>query len=160
MRHILCDIYDRRNELSRRQMQIRVDADDHIDSNEDLASRVEGVVEGSLESYRDRVVLVRVHLSRLALAPGQMHASGRMHHGAGERDMCCRMEAQVSSLKPGGPMGQPIVVTHEAMTLTEAIHAASAKLERAVHDALRRDKSQEDPHDAGQTEGLGHVGSS
>ena len=154
MRHILCDIYDRRNELSRRQMQIRVDADDHIDSNEDLASRVEGVVEGSLESYRDRVVLVQVHLSRLA------HAPGRMHHHSGERDMCCRMEAQVSSLKPGGPMGQPIVVTHEAMTLTEAIHAASAKLERAVHDALRRDKSQEDPHDAGQTEGLGHVGSS
>ena len=83
MRHILCDIYDRRNELSRRQMQIRVDADDHIDSNEDLASRVEGVVEGSLESYRDRVVLVQVHLSRLAHASGGMHAPGRMHHGAG-----------------------------------------------------------------------------
>jgi hypothetical protein len=140
VRHILCDIYDRRNELSRRQMQIRVDADDHIDSNEELASRVEGVVEGSLERYRDRVVLVRVHLSRLA------------HHLPGERDMCCRMEAQAGSLNP-------IVVIHEAMTLTEAIHAAAAKLERAVHDALRRDKSQE-AQDAGQTEGLGHVGSS
>jgi hypothetical protein len=128
-------------------MQIRVDADDHIDSNEDLASRVEGVVEGSLESYRDRVVLVQVHLSRLA------HAPGRMHHQPGERDMCCRMEAQVGSL-------QPIVVTHEAITLTEAIHAAAAKLERAVHDALRRDKSQEAAHDAGQPESLGHVGSS
>jgi ribosome-associated translation inhibitor RaiA len=146
VRHILCDIYDRRSELSRSQMQIRVDADEHIDSNEDLASRVEGVVEGSLERYRDRVVLVRVHLSRLA------YASGRMHHGAGERDMCCRMEAEAGLLTP-------IVVTHEAITLTEAIHAASAKLERAVHDALRRDKSQE-AQDAGQTESLGHVGSS
>jgi ribosome-associated translation inhibitor RaiA len=133
-------------------MQIRVDADDHIDSNEELANRVEGVVEGSLERYRDRVVLVRVHLSRLAHAPGRMHASGRMHHGAGERDMCCRMEAEAG-------LPNPIVVTHEAMTLTEAIHAASAKLERAVHDALRRDKSQE-AQDAGQTESLGHVGSS
>ena len=144
MSHFLCDIYGRRNELSRRQMQIRVDADDHIDSNEELANRIVGVVEGSLERYRDRVVLVRVHLSRLA------HAPGRMHHQSGERDMCCRMEAQAGSLKA-------IVVTHEAMTLTEAIHAASAKLERAVHDALR---GQGAAQDAGSTESLGHVGSS
>ena len=138
MSHFLCDIYGRRNELSRRQMQIRVDADDHIDSNEELANRIVGVVEGSLERYRDRVVLVRVHLSRLA------------HHLPGERDMCCRMEAQAGSLKA-------IVVTHEAMTLTEAIHAASAKLERAVHDALRGPGAAQD---AGSTESLGHVGSS
>ena len=121
-------------------MQVRVDADDHIDSNEELADRVEGVVEGSLERFRDRVVLVRVHLSRLA------------HHQSGERDMCCRMEAQAGSLTP-------IVVSHEALTLTEAIHAAAAKLERAVQDALKRPKTSvvEDP-DA--TQRLGHVGSS
>ena len=154
MAHFLCDIYGRRDELSRRQMQIRVDADDHIDSNEELADRVEGVVEGSLERYRDRVVFVQVHLSRLP------------HHRAGERDICCRMEAlahgswQAGSLKPGGPMGQPIVVSHEALTLTEAIHAASVKLERAVHEALKRLKVRESSEDAGSAESLGHVGSS
>ena len=141
MRHFLCDIYGRRNELSKSQMQIRVDADDHIDSNEELADRVEGVVEGSLERYRDRVALVLVHLSRL------------VHHRPGERDISCRMEVQVSSLKP-------IVVTHEALTLTEAIHAASAKLERAVHDALKSLKARDAAKDAGRTAGLGHVGSS
>jgi len=140
--HFLCDIDDRRNELSRSQMQIRVDADDHIDSNQELADRVEGVVEGSLERYRDRVALVLVHLS------------GLVRHRPGERDMCCRMEAQAAgSLKP-------IVVTHEALTLSEAIHAASAKLERAVHDALKSPKVREIAGHAGPTAGLGHVGSS
>jgi hypothetical protein len=38
---------------------------------------------------------------------------------------------------------KPIAVSHEAMTLTEAIHAASAKLGRAVHTALSRLKSQD-----------------
>ena len=139
MRHILCDIDARRSELSGSQMQVRVDTDDHIDSNDELANRVEGVVEGSLERYRDRVVLVQVHLSRLVQA----------RHGSGERDMCCRMEAQAGT-------SSPIVVSHEALTLTEAIHAAAAKLERAVHDALKRLKT----HVVEETESLGHVGSS
>ena len=141
MRRYLCDIYGGRNELSRRQMQIRVDADDHIDSNAELADRIEGVVEGSLERYRDRVVLVQVHLSRLP------------HHSSGERDMCCRMEVQAGSLKP-------IVVSHEALTLTEAIHAASVKLERAVYEALKSLKVRETAAAAGSAQSLGHVGSS
>lgn len=96
-------------------MQIRVDADEHIDSNDELTLRVEGVVEGSLERYVDRVTLVEVHLSRNA------------QHSMGGRDICCRMDAYVGGLKPVG-------VSHDAFTLTEAIHAASAKLERAIHD--------------------------
>lgn len=129
-------------------MQIRVDVDDQIDSSQELADRVEGVVEGSLERYRDSVVLVRVHLSRL------------VHHRSGERDMSCRMEAQAA----GSP--QPIVVTYEGITLTEAIHAASIKLERAVHDALKGrihgssgHKALDATDNAGPA-GLGHVGSS
>ncbi len=105
-------------------MQIRVHTDDHIDGSEELTSRVEGVVEGSLDRYRDRIALVEVHLGQ------------RTPHHGGERDMCCRMEAHAGAL-------QPIEVSHEAITLTESIHAASAKLERAVHAALGRRKSKE-----------------
>ena len=103
-------------------MQIRVHADEHIDSSEELIFRVEGVVEGSLDRYEDRVTLVEVHLSR------------HIPHHPGERDMCCRMEAHAGALKP-------LEVSHEAITLTEAIHAASAKLERAIHAALGRRKA-------------------
>ena len=105
-------------------MQIRVHADEHIDSSEELIFRVEGVVQGSLDRYQDRVTLVEVHLSR------------RVPHHSGERDMCCRMEAHAGALKP-------LEVSHEAITLTEAIHAASAKLERAIHAALGRRKGKE-----------------
>jgi ribosome-associated translation inhibitor RaiA len=105
-------------------MQIRVHADEHIDSSEELTIRVEGVLQGSLDRYRDQVTLIEVHLSR------------RVPHHPGERDMCCRMEAHAGALKP-------LEVSHEAITLTEAIHAASAKLERAIHVALGRRKGKE-----------------
>jgi ribosome-associated translation inhibitor RaiA len=125
-------------------MQIRVNADEHIDSNEELTLRIEGVVEGSLDRYQDRVTLVEVHLSRLT------------HHHGGGRDMCCRMEAHVGALKP-------VAESHEAFTLTEAIHAASAKLERAIHDEFhqRRPKATHTPADeetaADPTASLGHT---
>lgn len=133
--------------LSHTKMQIRVDVDDHIDGSEELMVRVEGVVEGSLDGYQAHVTRVEVHLSR------------RIPHKHGEHDMCCRMEAHA-----GGH--HPISVSHEAMTLTEAIHAASAKLERAVHLALRAAsggnvrRSEEQDELPGQAEGLEHLKSS
>jgi hypothetical protein len=134
--------------LSPTKMQIRVNVDDHIDGSEELMVRVEGVVEGSLEAYQERVTRVDVHLSR------------RIPHRHGEQDMCCRMEAHA-----GGH--QPISVSHEAVTLTEAIHAASAKLERAVELALQSARAQgpgveaeENGNVPGQAEGLGPLRSS
>jgi len=136
--------------LSPTKMQIRVDVDDHIDGSEELMVRVEGVVEGSLDGYQEKVTRVDVHLSR------------RIPHRHGEHDMCCRMEAHA-----GGR--HPISVSHEAITLTEAIHAASAKLERAVHLALQaagrssgagRPEENENDELPGQGEGLEHLRSS
>jgi hypothetical protein len=133
--------------LSHTKMQIRVDVDDHIDGSEELIVRVEGVVEGSLDGYQELVTRVDVHLSR------------RIPHKHGELDMCCRMEAHAGA-------HHPIAVSHEAVTLTEAIHAASAKLERAVHLALRAARSSDaERHEEtgeipAQTEGLEHLRSS
>ena len=125
-------------------MQIRVHTDEHVDSSQELIFRVEGVVEGSLHYYEDRVTLVEVHLSV------------RTPHRPGDRDMCCRMEAHLSALKP-------LEVSHEALTLTEAIHAASAKLERAIHAALGHRKSKgtvapASDEGADPSEGLGQLG--
>jgi ribosome-associated translation inhibitor RaiA len=134
--------------LSQPKMQIRVDVDDHIDGSEELMVRVEGVVEGSLDGYQEKVTRVAVHLSR------------RVPHRYGEHDMCCRMEAHV-----GGGYN-PVSVSHEAVTLTEAIHAASAKLERAVHLALQAaqpagtGRPAENEEIPGPAEGLEHLRSS
>jgi ribosome-associated translation inhibitor RaiA len=128
-------------------MQIRVDVDDQIDGSEELMVRVEGVVQGSLDGYQEQVTRVDVHLSR------------RVPHRPGDHDMCCRIEAHA-----GGH--HPVSVSHEAMTLTEAIHAASAKLQRAIHLALQAAKSsapgrrEENDEMPGRAEGLQHLRSS
>ncbi len=128
-------------------MEIRVEVDDHLDSSEELIFRVEGVVEGSLDRFKGRIARVEVHL-------GQMRQ-------AGQRDMCCRMEAYAGV----GP--NPISVFHAAVTLTEAIHAASAKLERAVLVELGRRKTKKmsasesaASEEADPEEGLGQLRSS
>jgi hypothetical protein len=129
------------------KMQVRVDVDDHIDGSEELLIRVEGVVVGSLDRFEDRISRVEVHLAQLS------------HPRAGHA-MCCRMEAFAGALKP-------IAVSHEGLTLTEAIHAAAAKLHRAVATALNRTSatkmaaaSDAGGDDHAPEEELGHLRSS
>lgn len=98
-------------------MQVLVNSDHHISGGEDLTERVRGVVAGRLERFEGRITRVEVHLSDL---------NGKK---LGERDKRCMMEARMGGMKP-------IAVSHEAPTLTEAIHAAADKLERAIEHAL------------------------
>lgn len=98
-------------------MQVLVNSDHHIVGGEDLTERVQGVVEGRLERFEGRITRVEVHLNDLN--------SSKL----GERDKRCMMEARLGGLKP-------IAVSHEAPTLTEAIHVAADKLERAIAHAL------------------------
>jgi ribosome-associated translation inhibitor RaiA len=98
-------------------MQVLVNSDHHIVGSRELTERVQGVLEGRLERFAARVTRVEVHLSDLN--------SNKL----GERDKRCLMEARVGGLKP-------IAVSHEAPTLTEAIHVAADKLERALDHML------------------------
>jgi ribosome-associated translation inhibitor RaiA len=100
-------------------MQVLINSDHHIVGGEDLRERVQGVVEGRLDRFNGRVTRVEVHLNDL--------------NGSklGERDKRCMMEARVGGLRP-------IAVSHEAPTLTEAIHVAADKLERALDQVLGR----------------------
>lgn len=100
-------------------MQVLVNSDNHIVAGEDLTARVQGVVEGRLDRFDGRITRVEVHLNDLNSIK------------LGERDKRCMMEARVGGMRP-------IAVTHEAATLTEAIHVAADKLERAVEHALGR----------------------
>ena len=100
-------------------MQVLVNSDHHIVGGEDLTERVQGVVAGRLERFDARITRVEVHLNDL---------NGLK---LGERDKRAMMEARIGGLKP-------IAVSHEAPTLTEAIHAAADKLERAIERALGR----------------------
>jgi ribosome-associated translation inhibitor RaiA len=98
-------------------MQVLVNSDHHIVGGADLTERVRGVVLGRLDRLAERITRVEVHLQDLN--------SGKL----AERDKRCLMEARVGGLKP-------IAVSHEAPTLTEAIHVAAEKLERALGRVL------------------------
>lgn len=111
-------------------MQVLVSSDHHIVGGVDLTERVQGVVEGRLEGFGGRITRVEVHLNDLN--------SSKL----GERDKRCVMEARLGGLKP-------IAVSHEAPTLTEAIHVAADKLERAVEhtlDGLEDTPGRSPPH--------------
>ncbi|MFZ1868629.1 MAG: HPF/RaiA family ribosome-associated protein [Steroidobacteraceae bacterium] len=85
----------------------------------DLTERVQGLIEGRLERFAGRIARVEVQLDDL---------NSRQ---LGERDKRCLMEARLGGMRP-------VAVSHEASTLTEAIHVATDKLERAVEYALER----------------------
>ena len=100
-------------------MQVLVNADRHVVAGVDLTERVQGVVEGKLDRFEGRITRVEVHLSDLN--------SSKL----GDRDKRCTMEARIGGMRP-------IAVSHEAPTLTEAIHGAADKLERAIERSLGR----------------------
>jgi hypothetical protein len=98
-------------------MQVLVNCNDPICCDENLFQRVEGVIAGTLERFSSRVSRVEVNLSDVSdLNPGN-------------RDKICSLEACVMG-------AEPVVASHEAATLTEAIHAAADKLERLVARAI------------------------
>ena len=105
-------------------MQVLVNSDHHIVGGEDLTDRVRGVVEGRLDRFEGRITRVEVHLNDL--------------NGSklGERDKRCMMEARIGGMKP-------IAVSHEAPTVTEAIHATADKLERAIAHTLGKMQATE-----------------
>jgi hypothetical protein len=107
-------------------MQLQVNFEDSVCSDEELVRRVEGVLEAALERFRDRISRVSVCLDDLN--------SERL----GEPDKSCRLEARM----PGMP---PLTVSHAAATLTEAIHEAADKLRRLLARELRQGEASEEP---------------
>jgi hypothetical protein len=118
------------------KMQILVSSDDQACCDEELVQRIEGVMEGTLERFGDRVSRVEVRLSELN-SPNP-----------GDRDKSCTLEAKVAGLAP-------VVASHEAPTLTEAIHGAADKLKRSVASGLRQE-SKERVFDGPQGSGEAH----
>lgn len=98
-----------------------VNSDHHIVGGEDLMERVQGVVEGRLERFDGRITRVEVHLSDLSGSkPGELDT---------RKTLRCVIEVRIGGMKP-------IAVSHEAPTLTEAIHVAADKVESAIEHAL------------------------
>ena len=108
-------------------MQILVHCDDQICCSEELIRGVEGVIAGTLERFTGRLSRVEAHLGDLNSAK------------PGDRDKVCSLEARIEG-------GASVLASHEAVTLTEAIHDAADKLKRLVARELQQlDDALENP---------------
>ncbi len=99
-------------------MLIQINTDHNISSNEALAQSVDTAVRESLEHISDQITRVEVHLS-----------DENSDQKSGTNEMRCMMEARLAG-------HQPIIVTHQATTLEQAIDGAAEKLKTSF-ESLR-----------------------
>ena len=107
-------------------MHIQLNTDSHIAGREEMAARVEAVVEEALSRFSDQITRVEVHLS------------DENSHKSGQNDKRCMMEARLENRRP-------TAVTHQAATLGQAISGAADKLQRSIESTLGRLHDQR-PH--------------
>jgi ribosome-associated translation inhibitor RaiA len=94
-------------------MQVQLNTDSHIRGGEELTRRIEADVEAVLGRFGDRITRVEVQLNDVN--------SGKR----GNNDKRCLIE-----VRPAG--FEPIVASHHAGTLDEAIEGALEKAEKAL----------------------------
>jgi ribosome-associated translation inhibitor RaiA len=100
-------------------VHIQVNSDNSIEGREELATRVEAVVEEALSRFSNQITRVEVHLS------------DENSHKSGQNDKRCMMEARLENRRP-------TAVTHRAATLDQAINGAADKLQRSIESTLAR----------------------
>ncbi|MFZ1730940.1 MAG: HPF/RaiA family ribosome-associated protein [Bacteroidota bacterium] len=100
-------------------MQIQINTDHNIEGREALSAHVTSIVENALIRNSDHITRVEVHLSDDA------------SQKSGQDSKRCVMEARLES-RP------PIVVTHHAGTVEQAVDGASEKLTRLIESTLGR----------------------
>ena len=103
-------------------MKVQIDHDDHIRSNAARGEEIEALVQSSLGRFGETVTSVQVHLS---------DENGPRF---GLEDKRCLMEARVARR-------EPIVVSHRASSVRQAVSGAASKLERSIDQAFARRRS-------------------
>ncbi len=98
-------------------MQVQVHTDNHIAGHQPLIDQVTTEVQDTLERFRDQITRVEVHL----------HDQNGPKHGA--TDKRCLMEARLAG-------HQPLVASHDAATLDDAITGAATKLEHIIEHTI------------------------
>jgi Holliday junction resolvasome RuvABC endonuclease subunit len=101
-------------------MLIQINTDHNIQSADLPFQWVAAAVRESLEHFSDHITRVEVHLS---------DQNGDQKTGIDA--MRCMLEARLAS-------HQPIVVTHQATTLDQAVAGAAEKMKHAVESLLGR----------------------
>lgn len=105
-------------------MYIQINTDNNIEGSESLIDQISGKVESALSRFSDHITQVNVHLS-------DENSDKKVGHDT----MRCMMEIHLEGL-------QPIAVTHQAVTLFQAVDGAAAKLAGLLESTLGRLRDQ------------------
>jgi ribosome-associated translation inhibitor RaiA len=101
-------------------MQIQVNSDKNIGGRETLAADISEVVDHALSHFRDRITRVEVHVTD----------QNSDKKGGGD-DVRCLMEARLKGR-------QPVVASHQAANLDQAVDGAADKLSKAIESIIGR----------------------
>lgn len=101
-------------------MIVQVNTDHNIEGSSERTQRIEAVVSSGLERFDDQITRVEVHLR-----------DRNSDKKSGTADMDCLVEARLAGL-------QPLVASHQAATLEEAVDGAVGKLKRSIESTLGR----------------------
>lgn len=100
-------------------MQIQVNTDRTIKGDEDLTQQVRSEIEARLGRFGDRITRIEVHLG-----------DENSHKSRGD-DKRCLIEVRPAGLKP-------VVATHRAPSVAQALEGAADKVERLLDGSLER----------------------
>jgi hypothetical protein len=101
-------------------VQVQVNTGHFIDGNVALATEVEATVTAVLAHFAERLTRVEVHIS-----------DENSDKKSGARDKRCVVESRPRGL-------QPIVVSHQAAEVSQAVDGAAEKMKHALESAFGR----------------------
>lgn len=102
-------------------MQIQLNTDNRVHGEESLALWAERELRERLHRFGEHITRIEVHLS-------DIHAGSASGH-----DKRCKLEARLAGRAP-------LVVSHDAGKVADALHGATEKLTRALQTALGRER--------------------
>ncbi len=105
-------------------MHIRVNTDRNIEGSDRLASDMEAIVRDAIARFADRITRVEMHLS-----------DENSRDKEGTADKRCLLEARLAGLRP-------VVVSHVADSVEQAVDGAAEKLARSLDHTLGRLESR------------------
>jgi len=101
-------------------MQVQINTDSNIEGNDQLTRQVEAVVRDALGRFSAQITRVEVNLR-----------DENSDKKSGAEDKRCVLEARLAGR-------QPIAVSHEAMTIEQAVDGAAEKMKRSLDSTLGR----------------------
>lgn len=110
-------------------MHVKINTDHNIEGHEALAAQVSGVVEIALSRLSDRITRVEVYLTAA-------HSTKK----EGIDDIRCVLEARLEGLRP-------VVATHQAVSVEQAVEGAADKLIRLIDSTLGKLRDRAGGHD-------------